>query len=97
MVISAITMVSGLASASGNPIGHVIAIILNLVNMGLKMKMSNRETESEESRLERIINKALKEYRETSLKAEVNSSAAMSSLWLTLMKTLSKSRTKEIQ
>jgi len=81
MVISAITMVSGLASASGNPIGHVIAIILNLVNMGLKMKMSNRETESEDSRLERIINKALKEFRETSLKAEWSGYERLSELF----------------
>jgi len=72
MVINAISFFSGLSAATGNPIGQVISLFLTVVNTGLKIfqKETAVKTETESERLERIINKALKEYRETGLKAE---------------------------
>ena len=83
MVINAISFCSGISSATGNPIGGVIALFLNLVNTGLKIfqKETTGKTESESERLERIINKVLKEYRETSLKAEWSGYERLSELF----------------
>ena len=83
MVINAISFFSGISSATGNPIGGVIALFLNIVNTGLKIFQKEKavKTETESERLERIINKALKEYRETSLKAEWSGYERLSDLF----------------
>jgi hypothetical protein len=72
MAIGAITFFSGIASATGNPIGGIIALVLNLIKTGLNIakKENTKPTESDSDRLERIIRKALKDYRQTGLKAE---------------------------
>lgn len=72
MAIGAITFFSGIAAATGNPIGGVIALVLSLVKTGLNIaqKETAKPTESDSDRLERIIKKALKDYRQTGLKAE---------------------------
>ena len=72
ITISVITVLSGIATASGNPIGLAIAIVLNLLKTGINIgKKANEEPgESESKKLEKVIKKSLKEYRETGLKAE---------------------------
>ena len=72
MVISAISILSGLATASGNPIGIAISLGLNLLKtmFAIGKKGAQKPAETESEKMEKIIKKALSEYRETSLRAE---------------------------
>ena len=72
MAISVITILSGIATASGNPIGLAIALALNLLKTGINVarKGNEKPEESESDKLKKVIKKALGEYREESLKAE---------------------------
>ena len=83
MAISVITVLSGIATASGNPIGLSIALALNLLKTGLNVaKVATEEPEESESdKLEKVIKKALGEYRETNLKAEWNGYEKLSDIF----------------
>ena len=72
MVISTISILSGLATASGNPIGIAISLGLNLLKtmFAIGKKGAQKPAETESEKMEKIIKKALSEYRETSLRAE---------------------------
>ena len=92
MTISAITFLSGLATASGNPIGLAVALGLNLLKtvftIGKRASQKPGETESE--KLEKVIKEALNEYRETSLKAEWNGYERSSDIFSENVKFLSR-------
>ena len=83
MTISIITIFSGIATATGNPIGLAIALGLNLLKTGLTVgqKASEKPEESESDKLEKVIKKALSEYRETSLRAEWHGYERLSDLF----------------
>lgn len=72
MVISSVSILSGVASVVGGPIGNLIAIGLNVLKMGLSIakKENAAPVETEAQKLEKAIKKALNEFRESQLKAE---------------------------
>ena len=83
MTIAVVSVLSGIATATGNPIGLAIALGLNLLKTGLTIgqKANEKPGESESEKLEKVIKKALGEYRETSLKAEWHGYERMSELF----------------
>lgn len=83
MTIAVVSVLSGIATATGNPIGLAIALGLNLLKTGLTIgqKATEKPGESESEKLEKVIKKALGEYRETSLKAEWHGYERMSELF----------------
>ena len=83
MTISIVTILSGIATATGNPIGLAIALGLNLLKTGLTVgqKANEKPGESESDKLEKVIKKALNGYRETSLRAEWHGYESFSDLF----------------
>ena len=83
MTISIITIFSGIATATGNPIGLAIALGLNLLKTGLTVgqKANEKPEESESDKLEKVIKKALSGYRETNLRAEWHGYERLSDLF----------------
>lgn len=72
MFISVVNVVSGIASTVGGPTGNIVGMSLNILNGGLRILKKEKSTppESESAKLEKVIERALKEFRETQLKAE---------------------------
>ncbi|XP_066934644.1 uncharacterized protein [Clytia hemisphaerica] len=83
MTIAAITFFSGIATASGNPIGLLIALGLNVLKTGITIgqKANQKPGESEADKLEKVIKKALREFRQTGLKAEWSGYQRLSDLF----------------
>ena len=84
IAISAITMVSGFAAMSGNPVGFTIAMVLNSVKTILNIidKHNKGPPESESSKLQKAIEKALRKFTETELNADWNGYQRLTDVYL---------------
>ena len=84
MVISVVTVFSGISSVVGGPIGNIVAMTLNILNAGLRIlkKEKKKPEESESQKLEKMIKRALKEFRETQLKAEWSGYERLSDVYM---------------
>lgn len=74
MAISGLTVVSGLASFVGGPIGALVAMVLDTIKQILKIidKRKKGPPESESSKLQKAIEKALVKFTVTGLNADWN-------------------------
>ena len=74
MTISGLTIASGLSSMVGGPVGIVVAMVLQLIKTTLVIiNMSSKgPPESDSSKLEKAIKKALEKFTETGISADWN-------------------------
>eukprot|EP00111_Clytia_hemisphaerica_P007568 TCONS_00021994-protein len=84
IAISSITIVSGIASMVGGPVGYLVAMSLDIIKTILTIidKKKNGPPESEASKLQKAIEKALRKFSETQLSADWNGYKRLTEVYL---------------
>lgn len=82
MTISAISFISGISVIAGGPVGVLVSMGLNLIATALTIYQKKTEKpESDKVKMEKVIVKALKDYRESGLKSDWHVYQRMSDLF----------------
>lgn len=99
MAISGITIVSGLATVVGGPVGYAVAMTLSLFKLGVTLidKRLKKPEVDESTKLQKVIEKALQKFQESGLKAEWNGYERLTDLYLKHLEFVDHFDDKELQ